>query len=420
MDLLLDRLLRGAELDHAGQRCRDRLGRRGRADHPLAGLAGDRRIDDRPVAAQPQQRGGAAGQLVHLLVGERVAVHRQLPAEAEQLALAEDAGAELGLAPRHRPGPVQHRARGQLAAQAPRPEHVDPPGGEGGHAVLEQALELVAVEGDLVGDPQLEQPVEHGPGLGRPAERDRGMGPRPVAEPRAVLVTVGGPQHRRVAEVQRVLLVVDLEHQPHRPGDQLLLVGLHPQRDPHQLGQLRPRLGVAPESFAQPLLELRSSHRWAPLGRRRGPRHRVGDRVEHRADDVLGRVGREPVVRPRRGQTQHPVLVVGRQRPHPPARLAARRLDLPGRDQPQPEQGGPRQQPDAGVQVVTAVRLGEHRQRGPDRQRDGAPLVGELDDPVARRLGGAERRRAGDRDEAHTLKLAGAADSLDGVPRIVG
>ena len=125
-------------------------------------------------------------------------------------------------------------------------------------------------------------------------------------------------------------------------------------------------------------------------------------------------------MRPRLGQTQHPVLVVGRQRPHPPARLAACRLDLPGRDQPQPEQGGPRQEPDAGVQVVTAVRLGEHRQRGPDRERDGAPFVGELHDPVARRLCGAERRRAGDRDEAHILKLAGAADSLDGVPTIVG
>ncbi len=118
-------------------------------------------------------------------------------------------------------------------------------------------------------------------------------------------------------------------------------------------------------------------------------------------------------MRPRRGQAQDPVLVVGRQRPHPPARLAAGRLDLPGRDQPQPEQRGPRQQPDAGVQVVAAVRLGEHRQRGPDRQRDRAPFVGELDDPSRGGCGGAERRRAGDGDEAHTSKLAGAADSPD-------
>ena len=368
------------------------------------------------------RRSGAAlrGQLVHLLVGERVAVHRELPAEAEELALAEDAGAELGLALRHRPGPVEHRARGQLTAQAPRPQHVDPPGRQGGDAVLEQALELVAVERDLVGDPQLEQPVEHGPGLRRPAQRDRGMGPRPVAEAVLGLGLVGGPQHRGVAEVQGVLLVVDLEHQSHRPGDQLLLVGLHPQRDPYQLGQLGPRLGVAPEPFAQPVLELRSRHRGVPLGRRRGSRHGVGDRVEDGADDVLGLVGREPVVRPGRRQAHDSVFVVGRQRPHPPARLAAGRLDLPGRDQPQPEQGGPGQQPHAGVQVVAAVRLREHRQRGPDRQRDGAPFVGELDDPVARRLGGAEDRRAGDRDETHTLKLAGHADSPDRVPTIGG
>ena len=274
----------------------------------------------------PRSRSSGAatgGQLVHLLVGERVAVHRELPAEAEQLALAEDAGAELGLALRHRPGPVQHRARGQVAAQASRPEHVDPSAGQGGDAVLEQALELVAVQGDLVGDPQLQQPVEHRPRLGRTAQRYRGMGPRPVAE--AVLPRVGGPQHRGVAEVQGVLLVVDLEHQPHGPGDQLLLVGLHPQRDPHQLGQLGPRLGVAPEPFAQPVLEAAvAATGGLPPGRRCGSRHGVGDRVEHGAYDVLGRVGREPVVGPRRGQAQDAVFVVGGQRPHPPARLARR------------------------------------------------------------------------------------------------
>ncbi len=46
----------GAELDDAGERGGDRLGRLDRADQPLAGLAGDRRVDDGPVAAQPQQR----------------------------------------------------------------------------------------------------------------------------------------------------------------------------------------------------------------------------------------------------------------------------------------------------------------------------------------------------------------------------
>ncbi len=353
-------------------------------------------------------------------------MHRELPAEGEELALTEDAGAELPLALRHRPGPVQDGARRQLTAQAPRPEHVDPSRGQGRDAVLEQALQLVAVQSDLVGNPQLQQPVEHRPRFGRPTERDRGMGPRPVAE--AVLLLFSGPQHRGIAEVQGVLLVVDLEHQPHRAGDQLLLVGLHPQRDPHQLGQLGPRLGVAPEAFAQPLLELRTSHRGAPLGGRCGSRHGVGHRVEHRADDVLGSVRREPLVRPRRGQAQDAILVVGCERTHPPARLVAGRLDLPGRDQPEAQQRCPGQQPDARVQVVAAVRLGQHRQRGPDRQRDRAPLVGELDDPVARRLAGAERRRAGDGDEAHAFpgsrgvvtvsNLAVGADSSVGLPML--
>ena len=223
--------------------------------------------------------------------------------------------------------------------------------------------------------------------LGRTAQRDRGMGARPVAE--AVLLRVGGPQHRGVAEVQGVLLVVDLEDQPHRAGDQLILVGLHPQRDPHQLGQLRPRLGVALEPFAQPLLEpgrLTGARRSA-VGAARGMASATASSMARTTSSASSTA--EPVVRPRRGQAQDAVLVVGRQRPHPPARLAAGRLDLARRDQPQPEQRRPGQQPDAGVQVVAAVRLGQHRQRGPDRQRDRAPFVGELDDPLARRL---ERR----------------------------
>ena len=59
------------------------------------------------------------------------------------------------------------------------------------------------------------------------------MHPGPLSE--AVLLLGPGPQVDRVAHVQRVLLVVDLEHQAHRAGDQLLLVGLDPQADGHQV-----------------------------------------------------------------------------------------------------------------------------------------------------------------------------------------
>ena len=43
--------------------------------------------------------------------------------------------------------------------------------------------------------------------------------------------------------MERVLLVVDLEHEAARPGDELLLVGLDAEREGHQLGQ---PLGLAP------------------------------------------------------------------------------------------------------------------------------------------------------------------------------
>ena len=218
------------------------------------------------------------------------------------------------------------------------------------------------------------------------AQRDRGVGARPVAE--AVLVLVA----RSTARRRRRGAAGSARRGPAAPAARRRRPA--PPRRPRPAARCAPAGAGRPAArrsarsrVAQPVLEVGPRRTGRPRsGRRRRSRHRVGDRVEHRADDVLGSVGVEPVVRPRRGQPQDPVLVVGLERPHPPARLAARRLELPGRDQPQPEQRRPGQQPDAGVQVVAAVRLGQHRQRRPDRQRDRAPLVGELDDPVARRL----------------------------------
>ena len=68
-----------------------------------------------------------------------------------------------------------------------------------------------------------------------------------------------------------------------------------------------------------------------------------------------------------------------------------------------PSSAAPREQPDAGVDVVAGVRLGQHRQRRPDRQADGAPLVGELDHALARRVGRPEGGPPGDGHEAHAV-----------------
>ena len=99
-----------------------------------------------------------------------------------------------------------------------------------------------------------------------------------------------GPEQCGVAHVERVLLVVDLQHQPHRTGEQLFLVGLDPQRDPHQLGR---------SDRPSRLANRRASRSWKRLGRGacavdaasasvgRRPGHRVGDGVEHRPDRGL-------------------------------------------------------------------------------------------------------------------------------------
>ena len=49
-------------------------------------------------------------------------------------------------------------------------------------ALVEQADQLVGVEGDLVGHPQLQQPVEHRPRVGGRAQREPGVGAGALAE----------------------------------------------------------------------------------------------------------------------------------------------------------------------------------------------------------------------------------------------
>ncbi len=216
----------------------------------------------------------------------------------------------------------------------------------------------------------------------------------------------------RVAHVQRVALVVDLQHEAYGARDQLLLVGLDPQRDPHQLGQvLVAHPLVARQLLLQPRREVHRPVAHLATGHRGGARHRVGDGVEDQQDQGLGRL--RVVLAPRGREQPHPVGVVGVQRRHPPAppgRIVG--VELAARHQPQAEQRRSGQQPDRRVQVVARVRLGEHRQRRTDRQRDGAPLVAELHHALARRIGGPEGRRTGDGHEAQAADLGAGGAGL--------
>ena len=304
------------DVDDAGQRRRHGLRRLHRADQAAARLAGDRRVDDGPAAAQPEHRRRRLGQRVHLGLGERLSAQCDLPVEGEQRVTAEHALDELALAPgRHA---VEGGGGLEVAAQTARPEHVDATSVKRLDAVLEEADQVVGGERHLVGDPLLEQALEGRPGRGGLAQGQRGVGAGTVAE--AVHRGRVVPQRAGVADVERVLLVVHLQHQPARSGDELLLVGLDPEREGHQLGQagaLAPmagheRLEAPAEGVA---LGPGCARRWR-LGSRRGvgrgrARHGVDDGVDQPAYDVLG-VGRgQPGVGPRLGQPPQPLGVVG-------------------------------------------------------------------------------------------------------------
>ena len=292
------------------------------ADQPLLRPAGHRRVDDHPVVAEPDHRRRwprPARSISSSVSGSPCSASCQSKENSESGPKSPSISGSSCL-----PDPgAEHGHRGQVAAQAARPQHVDAAGLERRQAVLEQVGELDGVEGDLVGHPQLEQPVEHRPGVGRGPQRDAGVGAGPVAEAVRGLGSGLGPEQRGVGEVQRVALVVDLEHQPDAAADQLALVGLDPQAQRDQVrAVVLGGTGVPGQPAGQPVGEPGLPDRprrpgWA-TGRRRGasygdgaglrprPRHRVGHRVHHRAHQRASgpRPRREPG--PRRGARAGP------------------------------------------------------------------------------------------------------------------
>ena len=379
-------------LDGAGQRGRDRLDGGDGADQPLLRLASDRGIDDGPGAAQLEDRARGGGEGPHLGVVEGLAVQRHLPPEREHRLGAERARHQRVLAVRAVPAVLEGGPRGEVPPQAPRPQHVHPRPPQGRDTVVEQRDQLVGVEGDLVGHPELEQPVQHRPRMRRRAQRDGRVHARPVVE--AVVLGRAGPQQRRVAEVERIELVVDLQHQADRPGDQLLLVGLDPQRDGHQRRQPGGRPAGTGQLRLQPAPE--PGARTGGRAGRRPPRQGVDDRGHQVADLGLRPVGRPPVVRRLRGQPAQPLVLRRLERPGQPAAVAG--LEPARADEAQRQHAGLGEGRHAGVRAATLARPGQHGQRLADGQRDRAHPVGELHRRVPRRVGGTHRSRSVDGD----------------------
>ena len=317
---------------------------------------------------------------------------------------------------------VEHGAGGQVAAQAARPQHIDPPAAQRADAGVEQARDLVAVEGELVGHPQLEEPVEHRPRLGGGAQRDARVGAGALAEPVGGVGPRLGEQQGGVADVERVLLVVHLEDQPDGARHQLLLVGLDAQRD---ADQLRQRAACAARRCwamrrcnrsSNPSPRILRDGATCRSGRGAGAPGALRGIVSTTAssavpDQLLGRLEVEVVVA--RARTP-----AGRAGPGPVIELADARggLEAAGRDHLEAEQRGAGEQRDAGVRssppenarVSTGIAAfsGHTCGRGtrphpPVRPPTAGRVGGEGHHPLARRTAGREGRRPGDGHEAH-------------------
>ena len=260
------------------------------------------------------------------------------------------------------------------------------------------------VERQLVGDPLLEQALERRPGGGRLTQGQRGVGAGPVAE------AVHG---------RRVVSTGAAASQTWR-GSCSSCTWSTSRQDPATSSSSSASTRserVTSWGRSAPSPRWRATRAWrrrlkaSPSGRvwrgtgscglgvvggaaGCGARHRVDDGVDQTAYDVLGIGRREPGVGPGLGQPAQPLGVVGVERGQPPH--AVTRLELAGRHEPHREQRGRREQGHRRVRRLIGAGLGQHRQGGPDRQRDRAaahPGLGELHEPVTGRLRGAQGRR---------------------------
>ena len=315
----------------------------------------------------------------------------------------------LAVAPARRP--VEDGGRGEVAAQAAWPEHVDAAIVERADAVVEQADQLVGVEGDLVGHPQLEQPVEHRPRLGRARSAMRRVGAGPVAEAVAGARARLGPEQCRVADVEGVALVLHLEHHPDRAGDQLLLVGLDPQRDRTSCGRSSRRRGAGPvRAWSRSAVAAATSAGPGPAraGRARAPG--AAGALRGIASATASSTWRttsaalvlvEPSSRRDAGQQPRPGRVGGVERGDPPAGAPSAGSNLPAATRRIPSSAAPESRPTLGwrssrawarVSTGRAARIGSATVRRSSVNSH---------DTLARRVARAKHGRPGDGDEAH-------------------
>ena len=349
----------------------------------------------------PRSRREGRGRLrepVHLLGREQVAVDRELPVEGEEGLGAEGSArpgalARSGSSGRSRHA-VQDRGRRQVAPQAPG-QSTSTPAAWVAHADVEQADDLVGVQADLVGDPHLQQPVQHRPRRPRRSAIVawvRARSPKPCSS--------GIPVHSSARSQRwsglRSSWACGPAGRRRRPAPRRPPRGATPR--PAAGARAVDRVGAAPAVPAD------APSKVGRCGRRTGSAVVVG--APRGIASVTASIGS----RTRRSSSGPSASIVMRSSSSA-SRRAARQwspagANLPAATRRMASSTAPGQQADGRVQVVASPRLRQHGQRRADRQGDRPPRVRELDHALARRLGRPERGRAGHRDEAHVVETS--------------
>lgn len=268
---------------------------------PLSGLADEIGVEDDPLVPEPHDGPVRLGQVVHLALGERIAVEGQLPVEPQQFLAVEEGGA-VGRGAGCGVGGPDDGGGAERAGELTRPVDGDPGVGEPGGGRAEQLVQLVLGDGEDIGHVPLEEPGERGPDTGGPAQGEHGVDPGPGPEVLAVPL----PEGRGLDDEGRIGEAVDLEERgggvalaPRGRGGTVgaaagirveQFVRREVQAERHTDTRVHPgrRLGGPGTRAGQVLGRAGRERRPHRVSGGRGTGQRVGDRVEEGADEGLG------------------------------------------------------------------------------------------------------------------------------------
>ncbi len=187
----------------AGQCHGQRLSRGHGRYAAVAGLRGQGRIQDDPLVSKPHDRAMRLRELVHLLRGQRLPTHGDLPVEAEQGLAAEKDSKVRGWCP----AAVEDDRGGQKVGLGFGPVKRHPDGSQPGRSDREQLVHLMVGQVEGTRSPGANQGLQRRPGPRGPPGANHQLDARLVAEP----LVVAGPEVGPVDHQRRLPPVVNLQ-----------------------------------------------------------------------------------------------------------------------------------------------------------------------------------------------------------------